>query len=529
MRLAGAFIFVAALALGAPAYAQPAPPGCPAAGVSCIAQQPFVIGGKNTLSASTSSSRVALTDVGQTLSAQVVNAGTVDAWCAPGNSTVVATTATPSVLAPAGGQASFPIGTGTYIACITGSSTASLTIYTGTGVPQQAAPGGSSGPASNVNVINTPLGVTQGNISATGQTVNSATLNAAVSVAVPNGMGTIAWTVSGLTASGASLASERSNDGGTTWSTAATSSSCNGGTCTGTVTADGQFGVDVGGATNMRLRVSVAGTGTVTVSYNASVASSRIGLVAALPAGSATIGGVTQALPPWAVTLPLSPTLAAGSGVVPTQSGAVLSATNPSFTAVTDGTNGVAAIKPASTPAAATDKAIVVAVRPGDGPLSVAGSNVGGYDTNVSTTPTVTASAYAASNCVGGKQTVAVFRTTTLPEGILNFFSFTSAAGNTAALTVYIFKTSPTGSTCTDKSTFTLATADLPKLVTSFVIAPSVPQGATASFAQQAIATSVVNGDSGTTANLYVMMVANAAFTPGSTTDISFTLGVSQD
>ena len=155
--------------------------------------------------------------------------------------------------------------------------------------------------------------------------------------------------------------------------------------------------------------------------------------------------------------------------------------------------------------------------------------NVGGYDNDVATTPTVQASGYVASNCMGGKQTISIFRTTALPEGILNWLSITSASGNTAAMTAYIFKTNPTNSTCTDKGTFTLATADLPKLIAAVVLSPTVPQGATAAVAQQPLGLSVQNGDSGQTTNLYVMLVANASVTPGSASDLTFILSLSQD
>lgn len=82
------------------------------------------------------------------------------------------------------------------------------------------------------------------------------------------------------------------------------------------------------------------------------------------------------------VQLSATPSLANGNGVVPTQSGSVISVTNPSFAAVTDGTNGAAAVKPASTAAVAADKALVVAISPNNTvPTSLSSTTNGGAAT----------------------------------------------------------------------------------------------------------------------------------------------------
>ena len=67
---------------------------------------------------------------------------------------------------------------------------------------------------------------------------------------------------------------------------------------------------------------------------------------------------------PVAASLNATPSLANGNGTVPTQGGAVLSVTNPSFTEVTDGTNGAVTVKAASTASVATDKSLVVQINP---------------------------------------------------------------------------------------------------------------------------------------------------------------------
>lgn len=131
--------------------------------------------------------------------------------------------------------------------------------------------------------------VKQPDVRATGQALASASLNAAITVALNNGEGVVSWVVSGLTASGAILTSEYSNDG-STWSP----HNLLGNPFTSTITADGQYRCNGGGHAAVRLRVSTIGTGNITVAYNASSASSIVDLGAALPAGSNAIGSVSQ-------------------------------------------------------------------------------------------------------------------------------------------------------------------------------------------------------------------------------------------
>jgi hypothetical protein len=154
----------------------------------------------------------------------------------------------------------------------------------------------------------------------------------------------------------------------------------------------------------------------------------------------------------------------------------------------------------------------------------------GGFNVSIPFTPTVQNAAYAASNAMGALQTLPVFRTTAQPSGQFNNLMMTSKAGNVVAMTVYVFDTNPTASTCTDKTAFVLNSADIAKLAFApFVVTPGVPQGATASAADYAVNRSVKNQDGTPTTNLYVCIVANAAVTPGSTTDLVFKINLAQD
>lgn len=152
-------IFGAWLALSASASAQStaapvqtgflATTGCPYAGqTACFIQYGpgFNASGQTTLTATTSSSRVALPSTGATV--VVSNAGPSTAYVALGGSTVTATTSSIPVIS------GFPVtlfatNTQTFLAGITASSTAVLTITTGSGVPNGASVGGTT---SNGNV-----------------------------------------------------------------------------------------------------------------------------------------------------------------------------------------------------------------------------------------------------------------------------------------------------------------------------------------------------------------------------------------
>lgn len=128
-------------------------------------------------------------------------------------------------------------------------------------------------------------------------TIASGTPNAAFTVTLASGEGVTAFAVSGLTASGATLSVEGSNDGGTTW-TAINEIGNAGGLPVSTLTADGQFRISTGGRTKVRLRISVTGSGTITVAANASTANSLVAIASAAPlqtniAGTPTSTSVT--------------------------------------------------------------------------------------------------------------------------------------------------------------------------------------------------------------------------------------------
>ena len=142
-------------------------------------------------------------------------------------------------------------------------------------------------------VVTANLGTGVPDTASTGNTLNSATLNTAYTLTIANGQSTSAFSVVGLTASGATLAIEVSDDSGATWFAANGLASASGVLFT-TLTVDQQFRVGAAGRTRVRLRVSVVGVGTVTIASNLSVGVGLMAVSAPLPPGSNVIGGVTQ-------------------------------------------------------------------------------------------------------------------------------------------------------------------------------------------------------------------------------------------
>jgi hypothetical protein len=163
-----------------------------------------------------------------------------------------------------------------------------------------------------------------------------------------------------------------------------------GGASVTTATTSGQFWIPVSALTTIRARISAYSAGTITVTgtsenginppatvtaLQATAANLNATVVGSGTAGSAaggvlTIQGVASMTPVASnITQVLGSALSATNGLYTNllQGNAVLSVTNPSFTEVTDGSHGAANTKAASTPAAATDIALVVDQRPGTG------------------------------------------------------------------------------------------------------------------------------------------------------------------
>lgn len=146
--------------------------------------------------------------------------------------------------------------------------------------------------------------------------------------------------------------------------------------------------------------------------------------------------------------------------------------------------------------------------------------------------PTVQNSSYSSGNCMGGFQAVQNMAYYPGESVLLNSVDIKSIGGGTETITVYVFDAYPSASVCTDKSTFTLATADTDKLVAPpFALTLVAPTGTSESFASQSnMARIYVGGGNPAVganptydANLYFALVSGSTVTPGTTTDLHVT------
>lgn len=157
------------------------------------------------------------------------------------------------------------------------------------------------------------------------------------------------------------------------------------------------------------------------------------------------------------------------------------------------------------------------------------GSAIGAH-ISVPTTPTVQAAAYASGNAIGGLQTISLWRSTSFSSGKIDNISIASKGGSTQGLTVYLFNTTPSGSTCTDKTAFSLAAADVSKMVAAapIVMTPQLMGiGSTVTFAS--VAPTLTASNAAVSTNIFMCVVVNGAVTPASTTDLVITVAASQD
>ncbi len=158
--------------------------------------------------------------------------------------------------------------------------------------------------------------------------------------------------------------------------------------------------------------------------------------------------------------------------------------------------------------------------------------SAGGFDVSVTVVPTVQNASYSSGNVIGGLMTIPFFRRPAQPSGILNNVSVASLGGSTTAITLYIFGANPTASTITDKSAFSLAAADVQKLIATIpiVLTPAViGAGTTVTFASQQLPVAVQNSEVATTLNLYAVAVVGGTVTPATTSDLIFKFAGIQD
>jgi hypothetical protein len=250
----------------------------PVTGLFSATTTGFAPGGSYaTVTATASSADVAL-PTGAVVAAFNTGTSAVSCVLAVGAGTA---TASKNIIQP-GGWFAFTVGSNTHIACINqaGDTVSNVVVLSGgDGLPTGA--GGGSGGANVVSVT------------------NSLALGAANTLTIPisNGQNVIGFGITNLSATGAVLTLEASDDNGATW-VAANCVFASSGTLAGTVSANNSCRANVAGRTNIRWRVSTTGSGTANIAYDISTAAGITSLSVPLPQGTNNIGSVS--VPTWA-------------------------------------------------------------------------------------------------------------------------------------------------------------------------------------------------------------------------------------
>lgn len=153
-----------------------------------------------------------------------------------------------------------------------------------------------------------------------------------------------------------------------------------------------------------------------------------------------------------------------------------------------------------------------------------------GFSRHVASTPTVQNASYVSGNCIGGFNAVTV-AVNNGQSGFITNFRVGSVGGATPTVTVYLFSANPSASTCTDKSTFTLNSADVDKLIALPTAATlAAPTGTTVTFGGVDYSPPkpfIAGGSTGSgVATIYYALVSGSTFTPATTTDIHTSTGV---
>lgn len=150
----------------------------------------------------------------------------------------------------------------------------------------------------------------------------------------------------------------------------------------------------------------------------------------------------------------------------------------------------------------------------------------GGTVVHVAVTPTITAGAYAASDCVGGKITITSAMRTSGGSGIWQSLHIIDKGNQKANLVIQIFNADPTAATLTDNSPIAHST-DISKVIRTIIVASTDYQTVGGEgFADVNIAQTVAAVGS---ANLYACVMCVATPTYTSTSDLIFDFGFIQN
>lgn len=149
-----------------------------------------------------------------------------------------------------------------------------------------------------------------------------------------------------------------------------------------------------------------------------------------------------------------------------------------------------------------------------------------GGEFSATAAPAVTNGAYASGNSLGTLSSYALARTAA-GSGFIQSFWAVSAGGSSPSLDVFFFNAQPTASTCTDKTNFALAVADIGKLVGFTQIVggwvaagtPTVAQSGQLAIPFKLPAAQLI----------WACVVTRTIFTPASVNDITYSINAALD
>lgn len=156
-------------------------------------------------------------------------------------------------------------------------------------------------------------------------------------------------------------------------------------------------------------------------------------------------------------------------------------------------------------------------------------NKVGGYTKVISVTPTIEAGAYADEDVIGGKQTISLAGKTPGGTGFICGVTINAKAACAKALRIVFFKEDPSATTFTENSALALNSADYTKVLGHVDIAATD----WADLGTPDICTKLnINLPFDLPAevsSLYAVAQMQEAYTPNSTSDLTFNYCISQD
>jgi hypothetical protein len=294
------------------------------------------------------------------------------------------------------------------------------------------------------------------------------------------------------------------------------------------LTADGYRNLQVDAAGNLKVNVVIGGGGggggtASSVTLNDPTTTTNQAAVLA-PGGSGAFALAVQGVPGGTP----QPVLAAS---LPLPTGAATSALQPSLgTAGTPSSNvitvqGISSMTPFKVDGSGVTQPVSIATMPALVASTANIGQVGGKTAKVSVSPTVTASAYATGNVVGGKITFSN-ALLTAGSGVLESIWLKIKTVQTATFQLSLFDSNPTNSTWTDKAAPAINVADLPFLIGTYALStPLSVLGTETIYTLDAIGHAINAGAT----TLYGILTVTGTPTFGSTSDISVALGILQD